>query len=236
MEPSSSPLIIVGAGMHGRIVRDIAMVLGIPVAGFLDDVQEPGARVDDLTVIGRTDRLDDGEFLSHHRFVIAIGNNIARRRFATRVRNRGGQVATLVLPGVFVSPTATIGSGTVVVGANMVFSHARIGEDVLVDPDATIGADSVIGDGVYLCPGCHLASGVTCLEESFVGIGAVVVPNVTIGRRSIVGAGAVVIRDVPDGKLAIGNPARVTGDAVLDDFSPYPARSRPRAGRDQHHR
>jgi acetyltransferase-like isoleucine patch superfamily enzyme len=117
----------------------------------------------------------------------------------------------------------------VLVGGNMVFSAAHVGSDVLVDPDTTIGAESIVEDGVYLCPGCHLGAQVTCRAESFLGIGAVAIPNVVIGRRAVVGAGGVVIRDVPDGKLAVGNPARVIGEADLDDFSPYPARRR-RAG------
>ena len=212
--------------MHGRIVLDIARAVDIPVAGFLDDFQQVGTRIGERTVIGSTDRLDDPDFLLRHRFFVAIGNNIARRRFASKVRQAGGQTETLIYPGCFVSPTAHIGSGTVLVGGNMVFTCANIGEDVLVDPDTTVGADSMIEDGAYLSPGCHLGSGVVCRGESFLGAGAVVVPNITIGRRAIVGAGAVVIRDIPDGKLAVGNPAKVIGEAQLDDFSPYPARGR----------
>jgi sugar O-acyltransferase (sialic acid O-acetyltransferase NeuD family) len=224
------PLIIVGAGMHGRIVLDIAKTLDVEVAGFLDDTREAGSPVDDRTVLGPIARFADDELLGRHEFIVAIGNNLARRRFADQIRARGGALARLIHPSCWLSPTATIGAGTVLVGANMVFSAARIGNDVLVDPDATIGAESSIEDGVYLCPGCHLASHVTCREDSFIGIGAVATPYTVIGRRAIVGAGAVVLRDVPDGKLAVGNPAKVIGDAELDDFSPYPARRRDRGG------
>jgi len=224
--PAVKPLVIVGGGMHGRVVLDIAKTLQWPVAGFLDDLRETGSRVDDQVVLGNTGRLSDIAFTDRHRFHVAIGNNTARRRFADDLRARGSEVVTLIHPSAWVSPTATIGSGTVLVGANMVFSAAWIGNDVLIDPDTTIGANSRIEDGVYLCPGCHLGANVTCEEECFLGIGAVAIPNVVIGRRAVVGAGAVVIRNIPQGKLAVGNPAHVKGDAVLDDFSPYPARRR----------
>lgn len=223
---AAKPLVIVGAGMHGRVVLDIAKTLQWPVAGFLDDLRKPGDRVDDKTILGSTERLQHAEFTDRYRFHVAIGNNTARRRFSSGLRARGCETATLIHPSSWISPTATIGAGTVLVGANMVFSAARIGDDVLVDPDTTIGADSIIGDGVYLCPGCHLGSHVTCEEEAFLGLGAVAIPNVVIGRRAVIGAGAVVTRSVPEGKLAVGNPAVVKGDAVLDDFSPYPARRR----------
>jgi sugar O-acyltransferase (sialic acid O-acetyltransferase NeuD family) len=224
----AKPLVILGGGMHGRVVLDIAKALGRPIAGFLDDTLDRGSTVDDQRVLGPTDLLANENFIATHSFFVAIGNNIARRRFASQLRARGGDVLALIHENCWISPTATIGSGTVFVGANMVFSGARVGRDVLVDPDTTIGADSLIEDGVYLCPGCHLGAQVTCREECFLGLGAVAIPNTVIGRRAVVGAGAVVIRDVPDGKLAIGNPARVVGDANLDDFSPYPARRRPK--------
>lgn len=46
-------------------------------------------------------------------------------------------------------------------------------------------------------------------ENATVGANAVVLPGVTIGRSAIVGAGAVVTRDVPAFSVAVGVPARV---------------------------
>jgi acetyltransferase-like isoleucine patch superfamily enzyme len=46
-------------------------------------------------------------------------------------------------------------------------------------------------------------------ENATVGANAVVLPGVTIGRSAIVGAGAVVTRDVPPFSIAVGVPARV---------------------------
>lgn len=45
-------------------------------------------------------------------------------------------------------------------------------------------------------------------DDSFIGIGAIILPGISIGPRSIVGAGAVVTRDVPQNTVVIGNPAR----------------------------
>ena len=46
----------------------------------------------------------------------------------------------------------------------------------------------------------------------YVGAGALLLPGVTIGERAVVGAGAVVTRDIPPGTIALGVPARVTGN------------------------
>ena len=82
----------------------------------------------------------------------------------------------------------------------------------------TIGDQTVISQGSYLCAGTHdytrpdlplvrspitIGSGVWICAQAFIG------PGVTIGDNSVVGARAVVTRDVPPGVVVAGNPARV---------------------------
>ena len=52
-------------------------------------------------------------------------------------------------------------------------------------------------------------SSVVIDENTFLGFGAVVLPNVRIGRNCMIGAGSVVTSDIPDNSVAIGVPARV---------------------------
>ena len=47
------------------------------------------------------------------------------------------------------------------------------------------------------------------LENSFIGVNAVLLPNIVIGPNSVVGAGSVVTKSVPPGLVVAGNPARV---------------------------
>jgi sugar O-acyltransferase (sialic acid O-acetyltransferase NeuD family) len=223
---STRPLLIVGAGAHGRAVLELARLLDIKVAGFVDDVHPLKSSIDDCEVLGRTALLDDKSFMAPFQGIVAIGNSIARRGFSNRIRAHGREPATLIHPAMKIPDSARIGSGCVLVSQIVVYPGVIIGQDVLIDPGVTFGVDNVIEDGVYICPGVHLGAYVTLREECFVGMGAVVVPERTVGRRAVIGAGAVVFKDVPDGKLVFGNPGRVTGDAVLDDFSPYPARAR----------
>lgn len=46
-----------------------------------------------------------------------------------------------------------------------------------------------------------------------IGIGAMILKGVTIGDGAEIGAGAIVTSDVPAEKLAVGNPAKIVGDA-----------------------
>ena len=46
-------------------------------------------------------------------------------------------------------------------------------------------------------------------DDSWIGIGACILPNVIIGKESAVGANAVVVNDIPPYSVAVGNPAEV---------------------------
>jgi acetyltransferase-like isoleucine patch superfamily enzyme len=53
-------------------------------------------------------------------------------------------------------------------------------------------------------------------ENVWTGSRAIILPGVTIGENAIIGAGAVVSADVPANAIALGVPARVTGEAPQD--------------------
>lgn len=52
---------------------------------------------------------------------------------------------------------------------------------------------------------------VTIGEDCWIGGGAILCPGVTIGDRCIIGAGSVVTKDIPSDRIAVGNPARLSG-------------------------
>jgi acetyltransferase EpsM len=203
------PLVIVGAGGHGRVVLDTWRATGRDAAGFLDGGQPLGTPIHGVPVLGGNAKLDDSGFLAAHQFVVAIGNQRVRRELSLKILNNRGTLATVVHPSVIVSPTATIDLGTVVVAGVVINTDARIGRYCIVNTSATLDHDVVLADGVQICPGANLAGAVHCEALVFVGTGAVVVPGVRIGENSVVGAGTVVLRALPANVLAVGNPARI---------------------------
>lgn len=205
----TAPIVITGAGGHGRVVWDTCRAAGLDVAGFTDSEQPKGAVINGLPVLGGNALLDDGAFVRQHRFLIAIGNQEARRKLSLQVLEQGGSLATAIHPSCIVSDTAEIGAGSVLVAGSIVNANARIGRYAIVNTAATIDHDCRLDDGVQVCPGAHLAGNVHCGAQVFIGTGAVLVPGVSIGEGSIIGAGAVVLESQPERVLAAGNPARV---------------------------
>jgi serine O-acetyltransferase len=99
-----------------------------------------------------------------------------------------------------IPPAAEIGRGATVgyKGLGIVIHHrARIGENVLISHEVTIGGRSNLPD----VP--------TIESDVYIGAGAKILGPITVGRGATIGANAVVIHDVPPGATVGGIPARV---------------------------
>lgn len=203
------PIIILGCGGHARVVADVCRAAGRIVGGFLDNKTARRALVGGIAVVGGDELLDDRRFVTEHEFVVAIGDQRARRRLSNVVRERGGTLATVIHPSAVVAPDVRIGAGTVLVAGSIINPGAVLGDFVIINTGATIDHDNVLKDGVQVCPGANLAGTVTCGEDAFIGTGAIIIPGRTIGARAVIGAGSVVTSDIPDDVTAVGCPARV---------------------------
>ena len=194
-------MVIVGAGGHGRVILDAALASGLQVAGFVaDPVQGP---VNGMPFLGPTAMLD--ELAETHRFIVAIGDQQARRDLALRL---DGRLQTVIHPTAWVSPSARIGQGTAIIGGVIVNANSEVGDFCILNTGCSVDHDCRLADGVQICPGARLAGGVSCGEDAFIGTGAIAVPGIRIGARAIVGAGSVVVQDVAENTKVIGNPAR----------------------------
>lgn len=202
----ASPLLILGAGGHGRVVAEMASSLGYGELGMLDD--NPTAS----PVLGGLKRCREPSL--RQRFpqaVVALGKATLRVQWLLVLRDSGFSCPVLVHPRAWVSPTARLGAGTVVMAQAAVMSGARLGQGCIVNTGASVDHDCVLGEGVHVCPGAHLAGGVRVGACSWIGIGAAVIQELTIGSSVTVGAGAAVVQDLANGITAVGVPARPIG-------------------------
>ncbi len=204
-------VIVYGAGGQARVLIELMERAGIsPIAGFLDDnASLHGTKIDGIPVLGNIDRLANIYRVHRiNRAVIALGDNALRKRFADHARSLGMRLPVLIHPHAYVSPTAKLGDGTVVMAGAVISTHVTMGEMCIINTRASIDHDCYLGDYVHVAPGVTLAGNVTIGNGTLMGVGSCVVPGLCIGDDALVGAGAVVIRDIASNTTVVGCPAR----------------------------
>ncbi len=147
--PKELNLLILGAGMHGRDVKEIAESLHIfRKIRFLDD------NVTGEDIVGRCDEIS--EFKAEYPCAfIAIGDNKVREKYAMILKSQHFLIPSLVAPSAFIS------------------SHAKIGIGTVVMPQTNLGAVDV-GSFCIVAAGCTIGSGVELGDYTRVDSGAIV--------------------------------------------------------------
>lgn len=193
------PLVIIGAGGHGRVVADIARCCGYDNISFLDDRT-------DISVIGKVS--DYGIYKESSVFIIAIGGNSFRAQLQTKMMSEGCEFATIIHPSAVLGGDVSVGQGTVVMAGVVVNNGATVGNGVILNTCCSVDHDCVINDFCHISVGAHLAGTVTVGFHTMVGAGATVINNIDICHNCVIGAGAVVVKNISVSGTYVGVPAR----------------------------
>lgn len=212
---SGEPVVVYGAGGHGKVVADILLAAGEIVIGFLDDVKPVGATVIGLPVLGAADWLDER---SGTRVALGVGDNVLRARHAEICLAKAAELVTAIHPSSVVARSSEIEAGAVLMAYTVVNPDARVGRGAIINTCAVVEHDCTVGAFAHLSPNSTM--GGNCHVGAFaqLGIGATMLPGTSIGDRSIVGGAALVVDDIAANTVAIGVPARprrrLVGQAV----------------------
>jgi len=205
------PLLVLGAGGHGRVLASALLLTDRRIIGFLDASRAAwGSHCLDLPVIGDDGCLADfpPESVCLVNGIGSVGLPLLRQRIFETQRARGYRFERVVHPRACVSPHASLGEGVQVMAGAVVQAGARLGDNVIVNTGAIVDHDCVIGAHCHVAPGAVLSGGVTVGSSSHIGTGAVMVQGIELGEGCMVGAGAVVIRSHAAASRLVGVPAR----------------------------
>ncbi|OES44945.1 acetyltransferase [Domibacillus iocasae] len=208
-------IVVIGHGGHSKVVQDTIQSLGgYEFIAILDDRYTDVSCKNGIQFgpVSEAKKLatDPGVV-----FTIAIGTNWVREKIAKELFDYGAMFETLIHPFSFVSPSARIGPGSVVMAGAIINADAVIGSHVIVNSGSIVEHDNFIADYAHISPGSVMTGNVTVGTGAHVGAGAKVIPGKTIGDWSVIGAGSVVIHDIPDEETAIGVPAVVKSNVLL---------------------
>jgi acetyltransferase EpsM len=218
-EPAS--LIVIGGGEHARVVIEAARTRPDQwtISGYVDPVPvERTTRLTGAPHLGDDRAIDaalaEGSVDDRPWVVLGVGGAGSpglRQRLVERLDARAAtpvRWATIVHSGAWVSPTARLGPGTVVLAGAIVNSGAAIGAHAIVNTAAVVEHDVVIGDFTHVAPAAVVGGGASLGRDGFVGLGARIRDHVTIGDGATIGMAAAVVDDVAAGVTVVGSPAK----------------------------
>lgn len=208
-------LIIIGGGEHARVVAEAAGTQpeAWNVVGFVDCQPCPRA----VERLGLRQLAGDEEGLERARdswFVLGIGrlgSATLRRQLVARYSAAGARWATVVHSETWISPTATLRDGAVVLAGATVNTGATLGAHSVVNTGTIIEHDVTLGDYAMAAPGVVVGGGTEIEDDCYLGLGCRLRDHIRIGCGTVVGMGAVVVRSLPAGVTAVGMPAKVCG-------------------------
>lgn len=188
-----------GASGHAKVIMDIIESNGDEVNCLYDDVPR-------FTIIHNKPVYSSKRSQIQGPLIISIGSNQIRNLISERYNT---EYAIAIHHQAIISPSASIGVGTVVMQGAIIQADAQVGKHCIVNTGASIDHECIIDDFVHISPHATLCGNVHVGEGSWIGAGTTIIPGIKIGRWCTIGAGSVVIHDIPDGAKAYGNPCKV---------------------------
>jgi len=192
------PLLIFGAGGHGRAVIGAAIESGLKPDLISDDHSDAKSMLGFPLLSS-----DDVRSLGAFRFVVAIGTSSIRRAKFDWLVSLGGEPETIIHPRASVSPFACVGKGSVIFSLAHLDPCVEVGENCILNVAAHIGHDSIIEEDCHISANTVLGGGCIIKRGATINLGAIVNVGVTIGEYSELAMGALVSKDVPPHYRAI---------------------------------
>ena len=143
-------LLIIGAGGHGQVVAECAEACGYEKIDFLDDNY--------ADAVGGIEQLENIA-TNYDGVIVSIGNNELRRELITRIQSINVPLISLIHLRAYVSPTATVGSGSIVLPGAVIHTNANIGTGCIVSIGALIDHDAVVEDFSHINTGAIVRAG-----------------------------------------------------------------------------
>jgi sugar O-acyltransferase (sialic acid O-acetyltransferase NeuD family) len=198
------PLIIIGAGGHGKVLASLVLEMGRKIYGVCDPkLKQSGVNewrgfrvLGDDSVL---DRFQPNMFELALGVGVVLGSNVRCKRYQELIA-LGYRFPPLVHPSAVIDKSAIIEDGVQIMARAVVQSDTVIGKNSIVNTCASIDHDCTIGEHVHIAPGAVLCGMVSIGNSSFVGASATILPIVKVGHNCIVAAGSTLASDLKNGE------------------------------------
>jgi sugar O-acyltransferase (sialic acid O-acetyltransferase NeuD family) len=187
---------IIGAGGHGKVVGEIALLNNYRIIHFFDD-KKIEIKNFPFTINGNLAQLQNS-LKSYDDFFVAIGDNKARHNKILWLKQEKVKIALLVHPKSTISKYTSIGAGTCVMANAVINPGVKIKEGAIINTSSSIDHDCIIEDYAHISPNCSLSGNVIVGKFTHLGTGTSVHPGIVIGKNVKTGVGSKIYRNIID--------------------------------------
>ena len=189
-------LAIIGAGGHGKVVGEIALLNQYEIITFFDD-KENEIKEFPFTISGSLDYLK-AHLKNYDAFFVAIGENKIRFNIIEWLKKNKMNIVSLVHPRSTISKFSSLGIGTCVMANAVINAGTLIKDGVIINSSASIDHDCVIENFAHISPNCSLSGSVRIGKFSHLGTGTSIHPGINIGNNVKTAVGSKVFKDILD--------------------------------------
>ncbi len=190
---SRQKVFLIGGGGHCCSVIDVIEQEGrYEIAGIFDLKENVGKSLLGYPIID----VDENISLYFHitkNVLITIGqikNPDVRYKKFQELKSLGAQFITPVSPRAYVSKSALVGEGTIVMHDVLINANARVDENCILNSKSLIEHDAIIEGHTHISTACVVNGSVKVGRLSFIGSNAVIREGISIQERSVVQAGS----------------------------------------------
>lgn len=175
MTMAKDDIILIGAGGHCRSVIDVIEQEGrYKIAGLIDEKRNVGQDVLGYQVIGCDDELAElrGTYSNALVTVGHVYDNSIRVRLFNKIKGLGFFIPTVVSPLAYVSRSASLGEGSVVMHHALVNAKSKVGYNCIINTKALIEHDVIVGNHCHISTASVLNGGAQVSDNVFFGSNA----------------------------------------------------------------
>jgi sugar O-acyltransferase (sialic acid O-acetyltransferase NeuD family) len=191
-----SKIILFGAGGHALSVIDVIEKTKKFKILFIVDKFE--GFVGKYKVYKQNEEIDYYKKYSNRAF-ISIGqikdSNPRKILYKKLIKNKY-ILPKIVSPYAYVSSSARIGNGSIIMHHALVNSYAEIGENCIVNSKTLIEHSARVENNCHLSTGSIINGDCYIKKDSFIGSNATIIQGVIIGEKSIIGAGQIIKKNL----------------------------------------
>jgi sugar O-acyltransferase (sialic acid O-acetyltransferase NeuD family) len=195
----SDSIAIIGAGGHGKVVGEIALLNQYKTIDFFDD-QVNKIKKFPFKVLGTLNDLKDN-LKNYDVFFVAIGDNQIRHDKMKWLIKEKVKIVSLIHPRATISRFSSLGVGTCVMANAAVNPGTLIKEGVIINTSSSIDHDCSIENYAHISPNCSLSGNVKIGKFTHLGTGTSVHPGINIGQNVKTGIGSKIYKDILNNKI-----------------------------------